>query len=759
MSVNGPLSGITFGGLASGIDTTGIIQKLIQVENIPVTNLQNRQQQLETQQAMYVAFGSKLTALQSAAAALSSPGAFNPIAASSSDATVATITATSSATAGSYQLTVSKLAQAQKVSSAAQSSTGTALNLTGSFVVNGKGVTVGASDSLSAVAQKINSAGAGVVASVIDGGPGNAYLSISSSATGAASKIQLADSGTGTVLSTLGFVSGAAAIREAITNGATSYAFSSGSNPIGSVMGLNGLTPANITINGAAIAIDPSTQSLQTIANNITSSGAGVTATVRTITDSSGHNTYKLDIVGNAGTPTFADDQNFLQSVGVLQRGYSQQLVAAQDADYHLDGVHLTSASNTITTAIPGATLTLLKADNTTPPASTLSLTSDTSAISKTIGNFKDAYNGVMDFITQFSQFDSKSYQSGPLFGDAVAQQVQSSLSTTAFNVVPSITGTYNSLAALGFSTDKNGDLQIDSATLTAAIQAAPTDVAKIFETVGNGSADNLVYIASSSNTVSPRSGGYGINLTQIATQGSYTAETAQTQVSTTTENLTFSGALVGTTPYHLVVPSGNQLSDTVALINNDAVLKNLVVASINGGKLQIQSKKYGTNGNFLAVSDLAAGPDNSGIGLTSAGTTVTGVDTAGTIGGEAATGNGQFLTGNKGNANTDGLEIQYTGNALGGVGSVSFSKGVGTQIGDLMSSFMDPVGGLFTSTNTSLQSQVDDIAKQITDLQAQIALKQADLRKQFAAMETAISTLQAQGQRIAGLNPTSTGG
>ena len=217
MSIGSSLSGISFSGIGSGIDTESIISRLIQLESIPIQRLQSQQAQLTSRMGLMSQLRGSLGNLQSASNAVNTAAAFQNMAASSSDTDVATISASAGAVAGVYALAVSKLAQAHKISSSAQTDTTTALGLSGTFVVNGKGVTVATTDSLTSVAQKINEANAGVTASLINGGTGNSYLTISARSSGASNGIQLANL-SGTALDSLGLISGSGSIREAITN-------------------------------------------------------------------------------------------------------------------------------------------------------------------------------------------------------------------------------------------------------------------------------------------------------------------------------------------------------------------------------------------------------------------------------------------------------------------------------------------------------------------------------------------------------------
>lgn len=749
MSIGSSLSGITFAGLGSGIDTDSIVSRLIQLEQIPINRLQAQQAQLTGRMGLMSQLRGYMGNVQSAANTLNLASTFQNVSARSSNEAVATLSAGSGAVPGIYALEVSKLAQSHKVSSSAQTDATTALGISGQFVVNGKGVSISALDSLTGVAQKINEANAGVTASIINGGTGNTYLTLTASSSGASNKIQLANL-TGTVLGSLGLVAGAGAIREPITNGATSIGFSSSSTAVGGLLNATGLGATTISINSVNVNVDLGTMSLQDVASAINAAGTGATASVRSVTEG-GATTYKLDIAGG-GTPTFADPDGTLGALGVLQSAFSNQLVAAQDAEYSLDGVSFTSKTNTISTVIPNVTFTLLKANEVTPETSTLTLTQNNGAVKDKIKEFMNAFNGLVDFIKANSQFNKDTFDAGPLFGDPTARLVEQSIGDSLFTNVLGLSTSYSNLTQIGFSFDSDGKMKLDEAALDAALAASPTAVGNVFRARGDATGAALQYVSSSDKTKASGAGVYSVVVSQIATKGAYEAEFAQSSPSAATEKLTFNGSLFGNTPYELTLNSGNDLAANIAAINNDAKLKDLVVASNVGGKLTITSKKWGTSGNFSVVSDLAAAADNSGIGTSEAGVKTTGVDVAGTINGEAATGSGQFLTGNSGNANTDGLQIMYSGSDLGLAGEVRVTKGIGAVVSSLVSQYTDTVSGLMAANDKALQDQFDGLGESIKSLQARLTLREQDLRRRFSAMEQAISGLQSQQSSLSAM-------
>jgi len=740
-------TGINFAGLASGIDTESIVRQLIQLEQYPISRLQTRQAELQARMGIYAQFKSTVQSFASAAAALNTASAFNPIKATSSDTAVATISAGSATTAGIYSLTVSKLAQSHKVANLnPQASVSEALGMVGQFVVNGRVIDVTATDSLTTIATKINSEAVGVTASIIDGGANKAYLTLTSNTGGAANKIQLADLGSGTILNALGYVSGAAAIREPITGGAASWKFTSSTTSLATIMETTSFPSGAVSVGTGSITVDGN-DTLQTIADKINNpgNGTGATATVVSSTEN-GVTKYRLEVTG---TTTFGAENNVWQALGVLQRGYGSQLVSAQDAEFTLDGVALTSTTNEITTAIPGATLTLLQADSGTPKTATLTLSRDTESIKKAFRSFKDAHNAILDYIKAGSSFDSESYESGPLFGDFVASQVESTISSLVYSSVT--TGAaYTNLTQLGFSTDEAGKLTMDEALLDNALATDPEAVGKLMRSIGTTSTSDLTFVSNGNKTQASSGAGFLVNITQIATKGFHQATVAQTTGNPANETLTFGGTLFGS-EYNLVLDVGSTLTDTINKINNDSTLKGKIIASNDGGRLKLESKVYGTNGNFTVESDLAAGADNSGIGDGTTGFTA-GLDVAGTINGEETTGSGQFLTGKTGNATTDSLQIQYTGSSTGDIGYIKFTKGVAALMQDAVNGLTDSTNGLFTTSNDSLQSQFDEIGVNIADLQARLKVREESLRRKFAAMEQALTQLQAQSARLSSM-------
>jgi flagellar hook-associated protein 2 len=743
-------TGISFSGLSSGLDTDSIVTALVQAESGAKTTLQAKQNKLKLRQTAYTTIGSGLSTVARAAGNLNSAGAFATIKASSTDETISTISATSSATAGAFDLTVTKLAKANKIGSAAQIDTTTALGKAGTASVNGKAFKIEAADSLVAIAKKVNALGSGVTASVVDGGSGRGYLTFSSGTTGTASAVSIADLD-GTAMADLGMKGAGTTVRQTVGTAAVGRTFSSKTDSLQTILGTTGLSTSTVTIGGTPISVDPATDTLETLAGKINAAAiTGVTATVQADT-SGGATVYKLQISGSGAPPAMSETGGVLGSLGILRDNPASELVAAQDAQYTLDGVALTSATNSVTGAVGGATLTLKKEG-----AASISLVKDTSAITASVENLVTAVNGLLSTIKGQSGFDAKTFQSGVLFGDSVARSAKDSVKALLFSDSPGVTGSIKNLASVGIGLDETGSVTMDDSVFQAALAKDPDGIAALFQAVGKGSTNDIKYVSATNAAVASSTSGYAVNVTQPATKASLVAGTAQTGPRTGPETLTFRGSGFGTAGVAVDFEAGTDLAATIAKINGDGRLKDLVSASNEGGKLRIDSKRYGVAGNFTVASNFGSAIDNSGIGIGGEGTAVLGLDIAGTINGEAATGNGQFLTGKTGNAKTDGLQLQVLSTTPGLIGTITYSRGAASRMLDLSSTFTDTIKGSLSAADKSLQAQIDSIDKDLTTIDARIASKTTELKNRFAAMETALAKLKDQASTISSMLGTS---
>jgi flagellar hook-associated protein 2 len=193
------------------------------------------------------------------------------------------------------------------------------------------------------------------------------------------------------------------------------------------------------------------------------------------------------------------------------------QAVAGSDALITVDGVPADYASNTVTGAIPGVTLTLLGTTSGSPVD--LAIGSDATQVSTAINQFVSDYNTAIGLVnTQFT-FNSTTGSEGVLASDPTVVALQSTLEQALNYVNTPATGTttVSTLNDLGISAGADGALTVDVTTLDNALTNNPTDVQNFFEGASlNGFANSLT---NTLNTFTdPANGAFTVDLSGIST-------------------------------------------------------------------------------------------------------------------------------------------------------------------------------------------------------------------------------------------------
>ncbi len=229
----------------------------------------------------------------------------------------------------------------------------------------------------------------------------------------------------------------------------------------------------------------------------INAAGAGVQASVLTNADG----TQKLSLVsqtgGAAGEVTIANSTNnpasptTLADASTPDKNAGLGLATIQDgidANFTLDGVGLTSGTNTVSGAIGGVTFQLLSTGGTsgsTPEAIQVVIANDTSSIESAVNAFVSDYNAAIKAINAQEGKDS-SGNAQPLYGTAVLAQMQQGLMSAVCATFG--TGAVNSLVSLGIgaSTSDDGTITLDSNALMSALNAHFDQVVSFFQDAGN---------------------------------------------------------------------------------------------------------------------------------------------------------------------------------------------------------------------------------------------------------------------------------
>jgi flagellar hook-associated protein 2 len=231
----------------------------------------------------------------------------------------------------------------------------------------------------------------------------------------------------------------------------------------------------SVTIQGQQFDINSSNNTLATLSAAINSADIGVSASV--ITDSSGS---RLSIV--SATSGAAGQLSISSSLSGAEAGSISIQTAEPGADASLtvDGVPITSSSNTVTNAIPGVSFQLL-ASSTTPVQ--VQITDDPTDIGTAMNNFVTAYNAVVtDMNTQ--EGNDSSGNPEPLDGNPTLAQLQDGVTGALFSGAAS--GSINNITQLGISINDDGTLSLDSDTFNSAVNSNLTDVTGFLQNSGS---------------------------------------------------------------------------------------------------------------------------------------------------------------------------------------------------------------------------------------------------------------------------------
>ncbi|APW36641.1 hypothetical protein RD110_05025 [Rhodoferax koreense] len=242
--------------------------------------------------------------------------------------------------------------------------------------------------------------------------------------------------------------------------------------------GLTGFTPG--LSSAVSITMTPGTTSLAAVASRINDANAGVTATV--IKDASGERLMirSKDTGEAAGFQIKAGSD---ASTGLAQLAFdpgttattTTRSQAGQNAQATINGVSVSSPTNSLTDTIPGLTIQLSQV---TTSDALITASTDTATMKKNIQDFVDAYNAVSKFLGDATKYDSETKSAGLLQGDATALGLQNQLRAMLGSTTSG--GTYKYLSDLGISIQRGGGLQVDSAKLDTALKT-PENVKALF--------------------------------------------------------------------------------------------------------------------------------------------------------------------------------------------------------------------------------------------------------------------------------------
>ena len=508
--------------------------------------------------------------------------------------------------------------------------------------------------------------------------------------------------------------------------------------------------------NMGTVTLDTKDQSLQGIRDAINKANIGVTATivsdgsdnpyhlVLTSNKTGASSTMKIGVDGADGQPP---DPAIASLLGYDPSGVQglTQTSGAQDTKLTMNGIEVSSKDTSVSDAIQGISL-----DVTGIGSSTLTVSKDTKSVSDAVNAFVKAYNDLNKTISGLTSYDAANKKASVLVGDSSVRSIQSQLRRQLGAQVEGLGGKLTNLSQVGISFQKDGSLAVDSTKLNDAITNNFADIGGLFAAMGQVSDGGITFDKS---TAATKAGEYPINITKMAAQGALTSAAALGATTKIDSNTTWTVTLNQTDPVsekkvqNIQIPAGTYDKTQLAAVLRAAINGNSTFAGASdavetsvdaSGKLKISSTKFGELSN-ISLSSVTGTSVNDIFGSASP---VKGNDVEGTIGGVAATGNGQTLTA-AGGSPAEGIQLTIKSGAIGDRGSVTFSQGYAYQLTNLAATFTGK-DSLLQNKTDGLNVNIKSVATQVDKLNERLAATEKRYRAQFTALDSMLSSMQS---------------
>jgi flagellar hook-associated protein 2 len=503
----------------------------------------------------------------------------------------------------------------------------------------------------------------------------------------------------------------------------------------------------NNGLGSKSITIDSSNNTLSGIRDAINAANIGVTAT---IVNDGGSSPYRLTLsnsqtgetqsmkISVTGDPALS---SLLSHNPADNSGQAlTETVKAQNAKLNVDGIAVTKTSNIVNDVLPGVTLTLKKTNIGSPTA--LSVARDTQTLSTNLQSLVDNYNKLNTSLKTMSSYDLATKKGAVLYGESSLRSIQTQMRSIITSTLPDGTGKLTRLNQVGIQIQKDGSLTLDKTKLQNAIDTNFNQIAKLFAATGN-STDSLV--SYSSSTSKTKTGSYALNISQLASQGSFTGQAPAGLNITAGANDSLNVTLDGLNAMVLISPGSYASASALAAeiqskINGNKTFSDpgsaVTVTAASDGSISLVSGRYGSSSNISmsgnAVNDLFGGTS----------TATTGISLIGTINGQPAISAGQTLTGAIGD-NSEGLAIKVLGGGLGDRGKINYTQGFAYQLNQLANGFIGD-NGLITTRTDGINSSIKKVGDDILRMQDRLSKLQKHYQTEFTALDTTMSKMNS---------------
>lgn len=339
----------------------------------------------------------------------------------------------------------------------------------------------------------------------------------------------IADSTIATVAASSSAVAGSYSLEVTALATAQRQALGSTYDATASVIDFGGNATRTLTLtkgSGASasavdITLDSTKNTLGDLRDAINKAAAGVSAVIVTGADNKQNLLLTATDTGTTNAVTLSGNANFIDPAGgaaIAASSAFSTTQAATDAAAKINGIAVSASGNTLTTAVDGLTINLLKTNTGSP--TTITLTRDTGTLKSALYTFIKNYNDLNSSMSSLGGYDATTKSAGALNGDSTLRNARSQVRGVLDSVPSSLGGAvFQHFSDIGISADKNGVLSIDNTKLQKAIDTNFGAVAELAGAYGSrfkSVTDNLL---SSSGSVSTKIDGINRSVALIDKQ------------------------------------------------------------------------------------------------------------------------------------------------------------------------------------------------------------------------------------------------
>jgi len=416
------------------------------------------------------------------------------------------------------------------------------------------------------------------------------------------------------------------------------------------------------------------------------------------------------------------------------------QTVAAQDAALSINGLTISSESNSIDGAINGFTFDLLKADPDNFVA--VNVKENRNEITAAVTNFVTAYNELEENIDALTNYNPETGTGSALSGDFTVRSIKGQIRNLIFGSLSTVNSNIRSLVDVGITTTSGGSLKLDSSKLADALLDYPDEVEALFTLAGSTTDPGIDYVSVTADTLP---GDYPVNVVSVESQGALTGTGTVTDLRVRNNSNNMTLIVDGFSTGSITLTNGNYANED-ALASEIQTQINAASSLVANGvsvtvSYDVPSDRFvitsDSSGSASTVEITAIDPQTDNrYGLT-VGNGVDGTDLVASIDGVNASVSGQLLTSLSGNSK--GLSIELISGGTGNRGTVSIARGLADTLDSLLNNFLDS-DGFIASREESINDGIDDIFDERIRLDDRISSLEARLIRQFSALDALVA-------------------